>query len=174
MIRRFAEFLSIAFLLMQMISAQAPTSGEWRYYSADNRATKYSPLNQINRDNVTKLKVVWRHPQADPALLAANPDLRLSNRYMATPIMTAGVLYVTNALGMAEAIDPATGKTLWTQKPLVSGPEGSRRAPLRRVWRTGVRVRNPGSLPFVNNTCSLSIRRTENPTRILAMAVRST
>jgi quinoprotein glucose dehydrogenase len=97
---------------------------EWRYYSGDNRATKYSPLDQINKDNVSGLRVAWRHPQVDPALLTANPQLRLSNRYMSTPIMVGGVLYVTNALGLVEAIDPAAGRTIWTQKPLVPGPEG--------------------------------------------------
>src|SRR5262245_20830061 len=116
-------FLCLTLLAIQIGSAQAPARGEWRFYSSDNRSTKYSPLDQINKDNVAKLRVVWRHPQADPAVLASNPDLRLSNRYMATPIMVGGVLYVTNGLGLAEAIDPASGKTLWTQKPLVAGPE---------------------------------------------------
>src|SRR5262245_32063439 len=103
---------------------QTRNNVEWRNYSADNRSTKYSPLDQINKDNVSKLRVAWRHAQADPAMLATNPQLRLSNRYMSTPIMVGGVLYVTNALGLAEAMDPATGRTIWTQRPLVSGPEG--------------------------------------------------
>ncbi len=104
--------------------ADTPKAGEWPYYSADNRATKYSPLDQITRDNVTKLRVAWRRPQVDPALLAANPDLRLSNRYTATPIMANGVLYAPDGLGLVEAMDPGTGHTLWTQKPLVPGPDG--------------------------------------------------
>ena len=124
MSRLFAGLFFLALLMFHTMFAQVRTSGEWRYYSGDNRATKYSPLDQINKDNVVKLKVVWRHPQADPSLLIANPDLRLSNRYMATPIMVGGALYVTNGLGLAEAIDPVTGKTLWTQKPLLSGPDG--------------------------------------------------
>jgi quinoprotein glucose dehydrogenase len=103
---------------------QTTNNGEWRFYSGDNRATKYSSLDQINKNNVARLRVAWRHPQVDPALLAANPQLRLSNRYMTTPIMVGGVLYLTNGLGLAEAIDPGTGKTIWTQKPLVAGPDG--------------------------------------------------
>jgi quinoprotein glucose dehydrogenase len=43
---------------------------------------------------------------------------------MVTPIMVDGALYAPNALGLAEAFDPATGRTIWTQRPLVAGPEG--------------------------------------------------
>jgi quinoprotein glucose dehydrogenase len=104
--------------------ADAKKTGEWPYYSADNRSTKYSPLDQINQANVSTLRVAWRRPQADPALLAAYPEVRLSNRYTATPIMVNGVLYTPDGFGLVEALDPATGKTLWTQKPLAPGADG--------------------------------------------------
>jgi quinoprotein glucose dehydrogenase len=104
--------------------ADAKKTGEWPYYSADNRATKYSPLDQINKDTVTKLRVAWRRPQADPDLLAANPEIRLSNRYTATPIMVNGLLYVPDGFGLVEALDPASGRTVWTQKPLTPAPDG--------------------------------------------------
>jgi quinoprotein glucose dehydrogenase len=102
----------------------AQDAGQWAYYSANPHATRYSPLAQIDESNVAQLRVAWRHAQADPAILRANPDLTLSNRYMVTPIYVAGRLYVPNGFGLVEAIDPKTGRTLWTQKPLVDGPEG--------------------------------------------------
>ena len=102
----------------------AKKTGEWRFYSADNRATKYSPVDQINKDNVATLRVAWRRPQVDPAILAANPGLRLSNRYTASPIMVDGVLYAPDGAGLVEAMDPASGRTLWTQAPLVPGTDG--------------------------------------------------
>jgi glucose dehydrogenase len=77
------------------VRAQSRTDtqdGQWRRYSADNGSTKYSPLDQINRSNVAQLKVAWRHPQAPPDIVAANPGLRLNNNYRATPIMVDGVL----------------------------------------------------------------------------------
>jgi quinoprotein glucose dehydrogenase len=101
-----------------------PTASQWSFYSADARATRYSPLAQIGPSNVDQLRVAWRHPQADPAILAANPDFALSNRYMVTPIYVDGLLYVPNGFGLIEAIDPKTGRTVWTQKPLVDGAEG--------------------------------------------------
>src|SRR5262249_41100138 len=94
---------------------RSPGAGEWRFYSADNRSTKYSAADQINKDNVANLRVAWRRPQIDPAILSANPGLRISNRFTASPIMVGGVLYAPDGLGLVEAMDPATGRTLWTQ-----------------------------------------------------------
>ena len=104
------------------LAAQDP--GQWGFYSASKGATRYSPLAQIDESNVGRLRVVWRHKQADPAILAANPDFALSNRYMVTPIYVDGLLYVPNGFGLVEAIDPKTGRTAWTQKPLIDAPEG--------------------------------------------------
>jgi quinoprotein glucose dehydrogenase len=123
---------------------QTRNVSEWRFYSGDNGASKYSPLDQINKDNVAELRVLWRHPQVDPALIAANPQLRPSNRYMSTPIMADGVLYVTNGIGLAEAIDPETGKTIWTQRPVVPGPEGLIGGTISKgvaYWRNGEEAR---------------------------------
>ncbi|MBM3773025.1 MAG: pyrroloquinoline quinone-dependent dehydrogenase [Acidimicrobiia bacterium] len=93
-----------------------PPDREWRYYAGDNHATKYSPVDQINRSNVGQLRVAWRRPQIAPDFLAANPKLRLSSNYRSTPLMVGGLLYATNAVGLVEAFDPATGRTVWTQK----------------------------------------------------------
>ena len=109
--------------LVAVCGAARAQEGGWSNYSADKRATRYSALAQIDKSNVASLRIAWRHPQADPALLAAD-DLTLSNRYMATPIYVDGRLYVPNGFGLAEAIDPKTGRTLWTQTPLIAGPEG--------------------------------------------------
>ena len=34
-------------------------NGEWRAYAAEEASTKYSPLDQITRDNVKTLEVAW-------------------------------------------------------------------------------------------------------------------
>ena len=105
-------------------SVSAQDAKQWGYYSANPATTRYSPLAQIDTGNVAGLHVVWRHPHVDPAVIKANPDLSVSNRYMSTPIYVDGLLYIPNGWGLVEAIDPATGKTVWTQKPLIAGPEG--------------------------------------------------
>ena len=112
---------------------------EWRHYSGDNGATKYSPLEQINQSNVAALKVAWRRPQVDASLLQG-ATVRLLNNFRSTPIMVDGVLYASNGVGLAEAFDPETGKTLWVQKP---GEEGMRGSANRGVayWGEGADAR---------------------------------
>ena len=97
-------------------SANEGKQGEWRHYSGDNGAKKYAPFDQIDRTSVGRLRAVWRRPSVSPEFAAANPKLRLTNNYRSTPIMVDGLLYATNAVGLAEAFDPATGKTVWSQR----------------------------------------------------------
>src|SRR5436190_529804 len=116
---RWASTLAVAVLSCAFVSG-APdppkAAGEWRSYAADNASTKYSALDQITASNVDKLRVAWRRPQIDPEFVAANPKLRLNNNYRSTPLMIDGMLYATNAVGVAEAFDPETGRTMWRQK----------------------------------------------------------
>ncbi len=112
-----AAFLAFAVAAGTETRAQGqPRQGDWRHYSGDNGAKKYAPFDQIDRTNINQLRIAWRRPQVSAEFLAANPKLRLSNNYRSTPIMVDGVLYATNAVGLVEAFDPATGRTLWTQQ----------------------------------------------------------
>lgn len=97
---------------------QKPGGSEWRTYGGDKGFTRYSPLDQINRDNVKDLQVVWRRPAVDPQLMAKFPDLTPSNYFRGTPIMIDGVLYAPNGVGLIEAFDAATGQTKWVQQPV--------------------------------------------------------
>jgi quinoprotein glucose dehydrogenase len=95
---------------------------EWRTYGGDLGHTKYSPLDQISKDNVKKLQIAWRWVSADEKLKArakasGDPALKyLSiNTYLneATPLMVHGVLYTSTSYSQIAAIDARTGKTLW-------------------------------------------------------------
>jgi quinoprotein glucose dehydrogenase len=99
-----------------VFNGQTTAVGEWRYYAGDLASTKYSPLDQINRSNVSRLRIAWRRPQIGADFAAQYPAMRLSNNYRSTPLMINGVLYMTNAVGVTEAFDPETGRTLWSQK----------------------------------------------------------
>ena len=115
-------------------------SGQWPYYSGDNGARKYSPLDRIRRDNVAGLRIAWRRPHVDPTLLAGKPAPQLSNNFRSTPIMVDGVLYASNGVGLAEAFDPGTGRTIWVQEP---GADGLRGTSNRGVayWGEGAEAR---------------------------------
>jgi glucose dehydrogenase len=102
-------------------------SGEWRTYGGDLGHTKYSPLDQINKNNVKKLKIAWRWLSIDEELkerakAANSPHVQyLSiNTYLneTTPLMVHGVLYTPTAYSQIAAIDARTGKTLWSYDPV--------------------------------------------------------
>ena len=78
-----------------MAGAQEP-AGEWSYFGADKAFTRYSPLDQIDRDNVSDLRIVWRRPAVDPELRAAFPDLRPNAYLKSTPVKIDDVLYAPN------------------------------------------------------------------------------
>src|SRR5262245_8220587 len=81
-------------------SQERTPAGEWRYYGGNKAFTRYSPLDQINRDNVKNLKIVWRRPAVSDQLTQAFPDVRVNNYLRATPILIDGVLYTQNAHGL--------------------------------------------------------------------------
>lgn len=100
------------------VTAQRGTrNGEWRSYSGDSGSTKYAPLDQIDKDNVAKLRIAWRRPAVDPSLLVRDSTVTFSKNFRATPLMADGVLYSPNGVGLVEAFHPADGRTLWVQEP---------------------------------------------------------
>jgi quinoprotein glucose dehydrogenase len=117
---------ALVFGIASLGAQQGPADVEWRHYSGDNGSTKYSPLAQITKDNITRLRLAWRRPQLDPSLLEQNPTLRPANNFRSTPIMVGGVLYASNGIGLVEAFDPVTGRTIWVQQvPASELPVGS-------------------------------------------------
>src|ERR1035438_9394448 len=53
--------------------AQPPTSRDWRVWNGDSEGDHYSPLTQINRQNVSGLRVAWTFDTREPGGLETNP-----------------------------------------------------------------------------------------------------
>jgi glucose dehydrogenase len=100
-----------------ILSQERVPAGDWRYYGGNHRGNRYSPLDQITRDNVKNLKVVWTRPYLDAQFTQMFPDATGSDNFRATPIMVDGKLYAPNGVGLLESFDAATGKTIWLQEP---------------------------------------------------------
>jgi glucose dehydrogenase len=64
----------------------------WPAYSGDKASTKYSPLDQINKDTVGKLSIAWRQSGVPAELKAIWPDAGAPTNWQNTPIMVDGLL----------------------------------------------------------------------------------
>ena len=111
----------VAFLVAGSAALFAQTgakSGEWPTYGGDLGNTRYSPLDQINSSNFSKLEVAWRFKTDS---LGPRPEYQFES----TPLMVAGVVYSTAGTRRAVvALDAATGELIWMH----SENEGARGA----------------------------------------------
>ncbi|HMX27429.1 MAG TPA: PQQ-binding-like beta-propeller repeat protein, partial [Blastocatellia bacterium] len=101
---------------LPVFAQQGAKKGEWRQYGGDGGSTKYSPLDQINKDNVKNLAVAWSWDSPDLAMQKENRMLA-SFAHEATPLMVGGVLYTATSLSQVAAINAETGKTIWAYDP---------------------------------------------------------
>src|SRR6266404_759351 len=114
--KRYGSALKILHLLVAVLipttvelraQPSGTTSGEWPSYGGDLRNHHYSPLDQINAANFSKLKVAWRF-KADN--LGPRPEYRLTG----TPLIVKGIVYATYGTRRSViALDAATGELLW-------------------------------------------------------------
>ena len=79
---------------------QAPAPGDWLMWRRTLDGWGYSPLDQIDRENVGELRLVWTR-----ALSAGSQQ--------GTPLAYGGVLYMPNPRDVIQAIDAVTGDLLW-------------------------------------------------------------
>src|SRR2546422_3685622 len=100
-----AMTIGAAFPLPQKSEASAPTDG-WLKSGGNLFNQNYSPLTQINRQNVANLKGVWR---------ARLEGSGLATKYSgeAQPVVHEGVVYIVTGADDVFAISVKTGKTLW-------------------------------------------------------------
>ncbi len=92
----------------------------WPHYGGDEGGSRYSPLQQINRDNVGQLQLAW---QFRTGAVADNPDLKKYIDFQATPTLlpaaAGGHLMLCDPFGKVIALDPVTGRSRWTRDPQI-------------------------------------------------------
>ena len=85
-------------------------NGEWLTWGGDPGFRRYSPLSDINAENVQDVRVLWRW-KAPP--LETRPDTNMKS----TPIYVDGLLYTPAGVNQVYALNPATGETIWEFNP---------------------------------------------------------
>ncbi len=87
-------------------------AGDWPMYNADLKGTRYSPLDQINGTNFSKLELAW-HFKTDN--LGSRPEFKLEG----TPLVVNGILYATGGTRRSVfALKADTGEMLWVHAEL--------------------------------------------------------
>ena len=110
----------LAIFLIAAITVARPASNaeiaDWPFYGGDAGGARYSPLTQINRSNVTELKVAWEYHTGD---MSDGSDNRRKSEFETTPIVADGTMYFTTPFNRVVALDPDTGREKWGFDPKI-------------------------------------------------------
>jgi quinoprotein glucose dehydrogenase len=111
--QRPAWILSLLLASSLVLTPQGKESSrqvEWLYYGGDPGGSRYSPLADINAENINRLQVAWqwKHWETSLEQYGTTPGY-----FENTPLMIDGVLYVTTPYNSIAALDAESGKELW-------------------------------------------------------------
>jgi alcohol dehydrogenase (cytochrome c)/quinohemoprotein ethanol dehydrogenase len=81
----------------------------WMTHGRTYDEQRFSPLDQINAENVSDIGLAWHF------------DLDTDRGQEATPIIVDGVMYVSTAWSKVKALNAATGELIWAYDPKVPG-----------------------------------------------------
>lgn len=96
------------------LAGPARAQQDWPTHGGDPGHRQWSPLDQVNRANVTRLQVAWTYRSGD-----ADPANR--SQIQCQPIVVRGVLYATSPALKVFALDAATGRERWRFDPFAGG-----------------------------------------------------
>ena len=95
-------------------TASAPERQDWGAYGGGPLNDHYSPLAQINRENVDQLQVAWTFDTGEPGGLQSSP------------LIVDGVLYGITPTQKIFALDAATGALRWKFDSGIKGAQPDR------------------------------------------------
>jgi len=95
-------------------SSSAPERQDWAVYGGGPLNDHYSPLAQINRENVDQLQVAWTFDTGEPGGLQSSP------------LIVDGVLYGIAPTQKIFALDAATGTLRWKFDSGIKGAQPDR------------------------------------------------
>ena len=83
--------------------------GNWLAHGRTFEEQRFSPLADINRENVGELGLAWYR------------DLGTNRGLEATPIVVDGIMFFTSTWSRVHAVDAVTGEEIWSYDPEVPG-----------------------------------------------------
>ena len=95
--------LVAAAAVVSHVYGQTPAAREWRDYAGGPDGSRFMPMTQITKANVSQLEVAWSYPYAETGFNA---------------IVAHGVIYTRARGGSMVALDAATGKEIWIHEGL--------------------------------------------------------
>jgi quinoprotein glucose dehydrogenase len=96
------------------VGAQSRGASDWGFYGGDSFGRRFSNLDQINRGNVSQLKLAWAYRSGE---LGAGFARAGKLTFEATPVLAYGALYLETATNIVIALDPQTGQERWRFDP---------------------------------------------------------
>src|SRR5690606_39112942 len=137
--------------------------GDWPAYGRNQEGQRYSPLKQINADNVKNLKEAWTFRTGD--LKQPNDPGELTNEV--TPIKVGDMLYLCTAHQRLFALDASTGKEKWHFDPQLNSNTSFQHVTCRGVSYHEARADNAS--PEVIADCPRRIMLPVNDGRLFAI-----
>jgi quinoprotein glucose dehydrogenase len=104
------------YLLRPSRSAETGSDTNWPYYGGDAGGMRYSRLTQINRSNLSKLKIAWVFHTGD---VSDGKHGKQRSGFEATPILIDGLLILTTGFNRVIAVNPGTGRLEWAYDPKI-------------------------------------------------------
>ena len=78
---------------------------DWLMYGGNYQSWRYSPLQDVNRQNVSRLRVAWSFATGVRG-----------KKFETSPLVIDSLLYLTTADNQLVALDAATGELVWSYK----------------------------------------------------------
>jgi quinoprotein glucose dehydrogenase len=103
--------------LVLLASGAAAQVAEWPVTEGAAGGGRFSPLTDITRENVTQLQVAWTYRHGDSWKGRFPLHVNRGSAFESTPIVVDGRLFFTTPRNRVIALDPETGRELWTYDP---------------------------------------------------------
>ncbi len=134
-------------------AAATSLGGDWASYGNDLGGSRFSPLNQINTDNVADLEVAWTYR-------VGYGDDRLEANLEMTPLKVGNKVFICTPFNDVIALDTVSGKEIWRYRSHVD----------RKGWvYSNCRAVTYYAVPSASGVCATRIYSTQLGGFLLAL-----